>query len=296
MGKVLLNCHNGLFWPLKVGGSQCCPFPFIQSHISHLFLLKSFYGAHMKYLSTSQAMNHFWFRLPWWSLPSLSLTCRTKALNIEVPTCTNNESEPRKPYLWDLLLHHHLTSTKSAHLSSLLKRSCKANWTMTSTIVFNFNSPTASFHNLLAWEAAQVPICLRQEFEGEGRSALSLLILFLDPDKGLKDWEGEPAGAVWNIQLKGNYCKVSRDGCVEPSSSRLVQKPCHTPSLGNTLSLKKGPLPCKRGEKANDRYESGDGSLLGLHWSKDVFAFITYSCTLVLHVCLNPPYQLQQCS
>lgn len=223
MGKVLLNCHNGLFWPLKVGGSQCCPFPFIQSHISHLFLLKSFYGAHMKYLSTSQAMNHFWFRLPWWSLPSLSLTGRTKALNIEVPTCTNNESEPRKPYLWDLLLHHHLTSTKSAHLSSLLKRSCKANWTMTSTIVFNFNSPTASFHNLLAWEAAQVPICLRQEFEGEGRSALSLLILFLDPDKGLKDWEGEPAGVVWNIQLKGNYCKVSRDGCVEPSSSRLCR-------------------------------------------------------------------------
>lgn len=96
------------------------------------------------------------------------------------------------------------------------------------------------------------------------------------------------------MQLKGNHCKVSRDGCVEPSSSGLVQKSCHVLSLGNTLNLKKGPLPCKRGEEANDGYEGGDGSLLDLHWSKDVFALITYSCTLVLHLCLHPPHQLQQ--
>lgn len=30
-------------------------------------------------------------------------------------------------------------------------------------------------------------IYLRQESEGEGRSALPLLILFLDPDKGLEE-------------------------------------------------------------------------------------------------------------
>lgn len=56
------------------------------------------------------------------------------------------------------------------------------------TTVFNWAvSPTASFHNLVAWEAAQMLIYLRQESEGEGRSALSLLILFLDPDKGLEE-------------------------------------------------------------------------------------------------------------
>lgn len=189
MGKVLLSCHNGLFWPLKVGGSLCCPFPFIQSHISHLFLFKSFYGTHMKYLSTSQAMNHFWFRLPWWSLSSLSLICRTKALNVEVPTCTHNESEPRKPYPVRSALapspHQYQISTS---VFSLLKRSCKANCTMALTIVFYWAvSPTASFHNLLSWEAAQMPIYLRQESEGEGRSALSLLTLSLDPDKSLKE-------------------------------------------------------------------------------------------------------------
>lgn len=252
----------------------------------------------MKYLSTSQAMNHFWFRLPWWSLPFLSLTCRTKALNIEVPTCTNNESEPRKSYPVRSAPapppHWYQIST-SKSVFSLLKRSCKANWTTSLTTVFNWAvSPTASFHNLLAREAAQMPTYLRQESEGEGRSELSLLILFLDPDKDLKTWEGEPAGVVWNMQLKGNYGKVSRDGCVETSSSRPVQKPCHIPSLGNTLSLKKGPLSCECGEEANDRHEGGDGSLLDLHWSKDVFAFIPHSCTLVLHVCLYPPYQLQQ--
>lgn len=164
-GQSLTNCHNGLFWPLKVGGSLCCPFPFIQSHISHLFLFKSFYGTHMKYLSTSQAMNHFWFRLPWWSLPFLSLTCRTKALNIEVPTCTNNESEPRKSYPVRSAPapppHWYQIST-SKSVFSLLKRSCKANWTMSLTTVFNWAvSPTASFHNLLAREAAQMPTYLR---------------------------------------------------------------------------------------------------------------------------------------
>lgn len=189
MGKVLVNCHNGLFWPLKVGGSLCCPFPFIQSHISHLFLSKSFYGTHMKHLSTSQAMNHFWFRLPWWSLPSLSLTCRTKALNTEVSTCTNNELEPRKPYPVRSTPapppHQYQISTS---VFSLLKRSCKANWAMSLTTVFNWTMcPTASFHNLVAWEAAQMLIYLRQESEGEGRSALPLLILFLDPDKGLEE-------------------------------------------------------------------------------------------------------------
>lgn len=46
----------------------------------------------------------------------------------------------------------------------------------------------ASFHNLLASsETAQMPIYLRQESEREDSSAVSLLILFLDLDKGLKE-------------------------------------------------------------------------------------------------------------
>lgn len=61
------------------------------------------------------------------------------------------------------------------------------------------------------------------------------------------------------MQLKGSYCKVGRDaGYVDSSSSRLVQKPCYIHSLGNPLSLKKGPLSCKHRKEVNDRHEGVD--------------------------------------
>lgn len=162
--------------------------------------------------------------------------------------------------------------------------------------------PTSAYH-LFAWpETAHVSVYLRQESEREGSSGISLLISFLDLDKGLKEEEGKPRRVVWNMlhfsyQLKGSYHKVSRHtSCMEPSSSRLVQKPCHIHSLGSPLSLKKAPLSCKRGKEVNDRHEGVDWSQLDFHLTFGMFAFITFSCAPVLQLCLYPPYQLQWCS
>lgn len=93
-----------------------------------------------------------------------------------------------------------LQTSAANSVFSLPRRHCKTNWTTCLSMFFNRAvSLPASLYNLFAWsETAQMPIYLSQESERKGSSALSLLISFLDMNKGLKEEEGQTRGVAWN--------------------------------------------------------------------------------------------------
>lgn len=141
MGKVLLNCHNGLFWPLKVGDHYV-----VLSLSSSLIFHICFFSSHFMALTRS-----IWVLHKLWIISdsdSLDEVCHPFLSHAEAKLWTQksqhvptmNQSQENL-ILWDL--HHHLTSIKSAHLSL-----CFPFWncTMSFTTVFNWAvSPTPLF-------------------------------------------------------------------------------------------------------------------------------------------------------
>jgi len=75
-------------------------------------------------------------------------------------------------------------------------------------------------------------------------------------DNGLQEGEGESTVELCEIYMisptgsREHTAMYRVTSCMESASSTLVKKPCHSHSLGSTLSLKNGL--CKHGKEVNE--------------------------------------------
>lgn len=189
-----------------MGGSLHCPFPFIQTHISHLFLFKSLYGTHevSEYLTSYESLliqtplmetailfSHMHNQSPERASPSLHQ-------NSELQLRRKSQPVPSAP----VPPPYHCAS-KPAHLTrcvftSKKKLQDKLNAVSVYAVVWGFFVIGQCLFLPLFTTYLSDQRLPRYPFTSERNqrqkavsSTLSLLISFLNLNKGLKEEEGE---------------------------------------------------------------------------------------------------------